>query len=131
MRQLISVSAAAVALALIAAGCHSAPATSPSSSNGNLQPSSSVTNLEPVAAAPAPIAPNEQAPAIDTQTPSAVTDASASSVASGSYTIKAGDTLYRIAVTHYGDGKQWRKIAAANPGLEPTKLRVGQTIVLP
>ena len=47
------------------------------------------------------------------------------------YTIRPGDTLYRIAVTHYGTGRDWRKIADANPGLSPTKLKAGQTIVLP
>src|SRR4051812_21527677 len=30
--------------------------------------------------------------------------------ASGPYTVKKGDTLYSIARTHYGDGKQWQKI---------------------
>ena len=43
-----------------------------------------------------------------TQTPAA---------GNGSYTVKKGDTLYRIAKDHYGDGKQWTKIASANPGV--------------
>lgn len=47
------------------------------------------------------------------------------------YTIKKGDTLYSIARSHYGDGKQWKKIVDANPGLDPAKLKVGQTIELP
>jgi LysM repeat protein len=49
----------------------------------------------------------------------------------GTYVVKKGDTLYGIARTHYGDGKQWQKIAAANQGLSPTSLKVGQTITLP
>lgn len=53
-------------------------------------------------------------------------------VASGaSYTVKPGDTLWRIAANHYGDGKKWKQIADANPGLTPEKLKVGQTITLP
>ena len=47
------------------------------------------------------------------------------------YTVKRGDTLYGIARTKYGDGKQWQKICSANPGLRPDSLRVGQTITLP
>jgi 5'-nucleotidase len=49
----------------------------------------------------------------------------------GSYTVKKGDTLYSIARTRYGDGKQWQKIASANPGLRPETLKVGQTITVP
>ena len=50
---------------------------------------------------------------------------------SGAYTVKRGDTLYSIARTRYGDGKQWQKIASANPGLRPETLKVGQTITIP
>ncbi len=48
-----------------------------------------------------------------------------------SYTIKKGDTLFSIAKTSYGTGKDWQKIASANPGLNPSKLKVGQQIVIP
>jgi len=47
------------------------------------------------------------------------------------YTIKKGDTLWSIAKKHLGDGQRWRDIVAANPGLAPAKLRVGQKITLP
>jgi nucleoid-associated protein YgaU len=47
------------------------------------------------------------------------------------YTIKKGDTLFSIAKSSYGTGRDWQKIASANPGLEPSKLRVGQQIVIP
>ena len=49
----------------------------------------------------------------------------------GTYKVKKGDTLFGIARAHYGDGKQWQKIAAANPGLSPQSLKVGQTINVP
>ena len=49
----------------------------------------------------------------------------------GPYTVKKGDTLYSIARSRYGDGKQWQKIASANPGLRPETLKVGQTITVP
>ena len=48
-----------------------------------------------------------------------------------SYTIKKGDTLWSIAKKYLGDGQRWRDIVAANPGLAPAKLRVGQKINLP
>ncbi len=47
------------------------------------------------------------------------------------YTIRRGDTLWSIAQRVYHDGQRWREILAANPGLQPTKMRVGQVIVLP
>lgn len=47
------------------------------------------------------------------------------------YTIKKGDTLFSIAKANYGSGRDWQKIVAANPGLEPNKLKVGQQIVIP
>src|SRR5436305_943676 len=49
----------------------------------------------------------------------------------GTYTVQKGDTLYKIARERYGDGKQWQKIAAANPGLSPQSLKVGQKISVP
>jgi len=47
------------------------------------------------------------------------------------YTIRKGDTLWSIAQREYGDGQRWVDIVRANPGIEPKKLRVGQTITLP
>ena len=47
------------------------------------------------------------------------------------YTVKQGDTLYHIAKVRYGDGKQWERIASANPGVSATSLKVGQVLVIP
>jgi H+-transporting ATPase len=47
------------------------------------------------------------------------------------YTVRAGDTLQRIATRLYSDAQRWRDIAKANPGFDPRRLRVGQTINLP
>lgn len=47
------------------------------------------------------------------------------------YTIAPGDTLARIAAARLGDASRWRDIAAANPGLDPRRLRPGRTIDLP
>jgi len=119
----------AAAALITAAGCQTA--NKPSS---QLQPTPAVLTPTPANDAPLaaqPAANETSTGAVDTSvTP--MTDVSTSTTdASGKYTIKPGDTLYRIAVNHYGDGKQWKKIADANPGISPTHLKVGQEIVLP
>jgi 5'-nucleotidase len=48
-----------------------------------------------------------------------------------SYKVKKGESLWTIAETRYGDGNKWKRIAAANPKLNPDKVQAGQTIVLP
>ena len=55
----------------------------------------------------------------------------AATSAGGTYTVQKGDTLIKIARTHYGDAHQWTKIAAANPGINANSIKVGQQIVLP
>jgi LysM repeat protein len=47
-----------------------------------------------------------------------------------SYTVVAGDTLWSIANKAYHDASRWRDIAAANPHLDPRRLRPGQEINL-
>lgn len=45
-----------------------------------------------------------------------------------SYTVKAGDTLFSIAQSH---GISLEALQAANPGVDPKKLQVGQVLKLP
>ena len=47
------------------------------------------------------------------------------------YTVQKGDSLWKIAERHYGNGNRWPDIVAANPGLVPTKMPVGKTLILP
>jgi nucleoid-associated protein YgaU len=47
------------------------------------------------------------------------------------YVVQRGETLWRIAVHHLGDGQRWREIVELNPGLDPNKLRSGQEIRIP
>jgi nucleoid-associated protein YgaU len=47
------------------------------------------------------------------------------------YVIKTGDTLYSISRARYGTNAHVKDILAANPGLNPNKLQVGQKIKLP
>jgi nucleoid-associated protein YgaU len=49
------------------------------------------------------------------------------------YTVKAGDTLSKIAKERYGDASQWKKIQAANADLirDPDKIQAGWKLRLP
>ncbi|MFH0911847.1 MAG: LysM peptidoglycan-binding domain-containing protein [Planctomycetota bacterium] len=47
------------------------------------------------------------------------------------YTVTASDTLWSIAERTYGNGRYWRAIQEANPGIEPGTLVAGRTIRLP
>jgi LysM repeat protein len=46
-------------------------------------------------------------------------------------TVRAGETLPRLAHEVYGDARLWRALAAANALDNPRKLEVGQRIVVP
>lgn len=49
-----------------------------------------------------------------------------------SYTVRDGDDLWSLAQRAYADGTQWRRIAEANPGLEPARdLVPGTRLVVP
>ena len=133
MKNLI-LTALVISLGLLAVGCANNKKVTPKNE--------SVTELNtPVAprdggyaAAPAPAptaAPIYVEPAV-TQTPAAATPAPAVAAGGGSsYTVKKGDTLFSIAKNAYGNGNQWQRIAQANPGLSPSTLKVGKTIVIP
>jgi LysM repeat protein len=64
--------------------------------------------------------------------------AAAAAAASGgtqtrSYTVKAGDTLSKIAKAYYGDANQYSKIFEANRDKlkDPDKISPGQVLVIP
>jgi len=74
--------------------------------------------------APRPL-PYEALPSLEPQ--SAPTAPSAEQA----YTIQAGDNPWKISAKLFGDGKYAMKIMAANPGVDPAKLKVGQQIKIP
>ena len=121
-----------MALAVVSGGCQSSkPATA--AARPPLKPSVvDISPTPPVLAAPIqPIQPVTTVVAAD-PAPAGFTGAPGKSSASGgTYTVQKGDTLYKIARERYGDGKQWQKIASANPGLTPSALKVGQKITIP
>jgi len=65
--------------------------------------------------------------------PTAKVDADASyyGQTGGTYTIQRGDTMAKISKKLLGSSKRWRDIAQSNPQMDPNKLIVGQTIVIP
>ncbi|GEM_PF-6500875 len=47
------------------------------------------------------------------------------------YTVKSGDLLSGIAKKFYGKQSAWELIAAANPGVNPNRLRIGTVLNIP
>ncbi len=58
-------------------------------------------------------------------------DASYYGQSSGVYTVQRGDTLAKIAKKLMGSTKRWRELARSNPQINPNRLIVGQTLVVP
>jgi 5'-nucleotidase len=87
-----------------------------------------IVPIQTVASAPVASTPSYE-PAITPAMSVSSTPSAAST--GGSYVVKKGDTLYSIARSHYGDGKQYKKIVAANPGVSARNLKAGQTLTLP
>jgi len=50
---------------------------------------------------------------------------------SRSYTVRAGDTLSKVALVLLGKASRWREIATVNGIDDPRKLRIGQVLTLP
>ena len=127
--------ATALLAAIVCAGCEKAkgPQTTdpnlPAAAPGPLKP------LEPPAARAAPDLPPPAArkPIVNiTPEPApAAPKAAEAPEAPESYVIQKDDTLWKIAARLYGNGQRWRDIAAANPGVDVTKLPVGKDLVIP
>jgi len=47
------------------------------------------------------------------------------------HTIKNGETFVTVAAAHYGNGKYYKLIVAANPKVDPSHLKIGTVITLP
>ncbi len=109
-----------VPVVTLAAGCAN---TKKADTTASLTPT--VTDITP---APAPAA---YAPPAQSSAQPVIADAPQTASAGGKYTVKKGDTLWKIASAHYGNGNQWQKIATANPGLTAENLKAGQKIVVP
>jgi nucleoid-associated protein YgaU len=74
-------------------------------------------------------APSPQPPVVE-PTPTAV-PATPTPSSPISYTIREGDNLHLLALEFLGDSDRWPEIVAANPGMDPDLLVVGQEILIP
>lgn len=130
----------AVALGIVAAGCQSQPKSSVQTASPSVldvgpapapyQPS--VYAVPPGTAPAGNVAPGYSPPVSEpAYVPPPAVDVTPVATSRKTYIVKQGDTLFHIAKVHYGDGKRWREIAEANPGVTPSTLRVGQKLVVP
>jgi LysM repeat protein len=91
----------------------------------------------PTAVLPAPTAPEPASAgasagsAVVNAAPPAAVSASTGASAARTYVVQAGDTLADISAVFYGSTSDWRRIVAANPGLDPGHLVPGTTLVIP
>ena len=97
------------------------------------QASNTLTEVAPPApthnaTGPQPVGFSPVQPAVTEPPPVETAPAAASGK---TYTVKRGDTLWGIAKTQYGDGKQYKKIVAANPSIKGEQVNAGQKLVLP
>jgi nucleoid-associated protein YgaU len=110
-------------------GCANTPPKSADAGamNGN------VTDIRPMESTPPTYQPAPVEPVAYTPPPAAapIESTTPTSAAGNTHVVKRGETLYGIAKQTYGSGKEWQKIAMANPGVTPTSLRVGQTLIIP
>jgi 5'-nucleotidase/UDP-sugar diphosphatase len=135
----IGVSAGVIVLA---GGCSdSTPPAKTSSVRGDV---TDVHPMDPVATAAyqpplidnSGMVPTVQQPVTTDIQPSAAapmmsTTPTASPAGEKTHTVRHGETLFSIAKASYGNGKDWKKIVAANPGVSPSKLKVGQVLAMP
>jgi len=89
-------------------------------------------NVAPPSAPKVAPAPQPEASSAPDPRPAAEKPA-ASDAGQGTYTVQPGDSLWKIAEAHYGDGSQYMKIFEANQPLleDPDKIYPGQELVIP
>jgi nucleoid-associated protein YgaU len=85
------------------------------------------------APAPPSAEPAETAKASQASPDSTAPAVAADPVAANTYTVQAGDTLWKIAKQSYGDGSKYLRIFEANKGLlkDPDHIFPGQVLVIP
>ncbi|MDH3583506.1 MAG: LysM peptidoglycan-binding domain-containing protein [Phycisphaerae bacterium] len=82
--------------------------------------------------APAPLSQALGFPPTQSAVPSRTVRAPAvPSRAATTHSIQRGDTLWSLARLYYNDSRRWGTILAANPGINPNKLQVGSSLMIP
>lgn len=120
-------------LTALATGCATKKDPPPASAALDVAPTGGLATATPAYGSPQPSMYTPPSPAYAPPTPVVTADPTRDSRPAGgqTYTVQKGDTLYKIARDHYGDPKQWTRIAAANPGMNANAIKVGQKITLP
>ena len=77
------------------------------------------------------ISPKEPTTTVTTASAKGETTLQTSPIASETYTVVKGDTLWSIAVRAYGDGYKWTEIAKANKLVNPGVIHSGNILTLP
>mgnify|MGYP001580637655 CR=1 FL=1 len=83
------------------------------------------TGLEPAAPGTASL------PAVEVPAPDAMAGLPPPVAAPQEVVVQPGDTLEKISKQVYGRKSQWKLIAEANPGINPSNLKVGAKLVIP
>lgn len=90
-----------------------------------------LTTTAPMIEEEAPAATEEPAPAEDMTATEEAPAATETEMAGKEHVVAAGDTLWDLAKTYYGDATMWSKIAEANPSANASNLEVGSTLSIP
>jgi nucleoid-associated protein YgaU len=121
------------------AGGELRPLEPPTGSAGADDELAAASAATPVPAGPAPGA-GTPVPVTHVTPITSVSDAAGTPVAAApaaptgggtTHVVQPGETMWKIAMRHYGNGQRYRDIIAANPGIDPAKMQIGQRLVLP
>ncbi len=66
-----------------------------------------------------------------TPSPAALPPVAVSAPMARTHRVAAGESPYSIAESVYGSPRYYKRILAANPGLDPRHLKIGQILVIP
>jgi len=92
----------------------------------------STPRVEPFRPSPRPdFSTDRQATSTTSRPTTTTTSTSSTGTDRTRYTVQSGDNLWKIAQAHYGNGTHAAAIAAANPTINPDRLQVGITLILP
>ena len=103
------------------------PASAPTGAAGSTSPSS----LPPLPPPSTTVRPTPTTPAMPAAAPKPLAPAAPAKPVETTYTVKEGDTLTSIWKGLSGSERGWEKLQAANPGLDPARLKIGQVLKVP
>ena len=126
-----TVVAVAAALGSITIGCAN---PNQQQTVATTQPAPAVVAKPPAPPRPAPPPPAPPAPAppvAKAKSPAPPAPPAPAPTTGRTYTVKPGDSLWKISKEVYGDATKYEQIQKANPTLDPQLLQPGTVIVIP